>query len=635
MPPKRPAPLSDAALSRREGGADATPAAALGETNAGVPLPVKNTFIDVPSGLTPVHFPGKKDNPLRTAPAQVNFAPGFVQRSVLASAQLPPPAPPEAPPPLQLPSASPKKGGVPGVVQRPGFLCQDWPLMTPSPTGSSMFAAQRYQLFGGPAPVQEATHSAMGPVAAQPQQSGVLATQGPPYPPIPGRMTVGPLSYGTSTFASHFAPPAQIMAPIAREAQAVCRPAAGSAGSSAVPPAPLGRVEQEDSNAEEEAEDDSDGDAPQQQQQPLRSPEDVPKPPPGALHPSIGSESHEEGTCKRCCFFPRNRCNNGYDCDFCHYEHEKRKRKNKKSKKKNKAGQEEASSEATAGGTGPGAAGDATATPASEPEVAAGAPDLWSTSYLGGAPHLQGAGAQSWQDPHFPQAAPLVPRVVYENTDGSPQWTYQWIDVPRQLYPGQFPETPAHYFAPAAGLLPGAGGQSLPGADQALMAGSLPSVQPLYSQPPLQYSGAESSAQHWGPQPHAYPGAGPAMAADAVWQPPYPAPPYQAMGTDPALHLQAAGHEPGQPPAAQASAAQSPAPPPRGAPKLPEALHRGPGTTPPPQGAPTLPPTVEDTEEEEDPKPPPPISSPKLSNNLLRSLQQLQDEPPVPGDPPI
>lgn len=37
-------------------------------------------------------------------------------------------------------------------------------------------------------------------------------------------------------------------------------------------------------------------------------------------------------------FFPRNRCNNGYDCDFCHYEHEKRKRKNKKSKKKNKEG---------------------------------------------------------------------------------------------------------------------------------------------------------------------------------------------------------------------------------------------------------------------------------------------------------
>merc|ERR1711972_1089418 len=60
--------------------------------------------------------------------------------------------------------------------------------------------------------------------------------------------------------------------------------------------------------------------------------------PPDALHPSIGSQAHAEGTCKRCCFFPRNRCLNGYDCEFCHYEHEKRKRKSKKSKKKNKDG---------------------------------------------------------------------------------------------------------------------------------------------------------------------------------------------------------------------------------------------------------------------------------------------------------
>ncbi|CAE8679434.1 unnamed protein product, partial [Polarella glacialis] len=61
--------------------------------------------------------------------------------------------------------------------------------------------------------------------------------------------------------------------------------------------------------------------------------EDAPKAPPGALHPSMGSEAHEAGTCKRCCFFPRGRCTNGYNCEFCHYEHEKRKRKNKKKKK--------------------------------------------------------------------------------------------------------------------------------------------------------------------------------------------------------------------------------------------------------------------------------------------------------------
>merc|ERR1719330_1564091 len=52
--------------------------------------------------------------------------------------------------------------------------------------------------------------------------------------------------------------------------------------------------------------------------------------PPGALHPSVGSVGHATGNCKRCCFFVRNRCANGYDCAFCHYEHERRKRKNKK-----------------------------------------------------------------------------------------------------------------------------------------------------------------------------------------------------------------------------------------------------------------------------------------------------------------
>lgn len=50
--------------------------------------------------------------------------------------------------------------------------------------------------------------------------------------------------------------------------------------------------------------------------------------------PSLGSASHHLGTCKRCCFFPKGRCTNGYQCDFCHFDHEKRKRKNKKKKKK-------------------------------------------------------------------------------------------------------------------------------------------------------------------------------------------------------------------------------------------------------------------------------------------------------------
>lgn len=51
---------------------------------------------------------------------------------------------------------------------------------------------------------------------------------------------------------------------------------------------------------------------------------------------SKGSEGHFEGNCKRCCFFPKGRCSNGADCQFCHFDHEKRTRTNKKTKKVNK-----------------------------------------------------------------------------------------------------------------------------------------------------------------------------------------------------------------------------------------------------------------------------------------------------------
>merc|ERR1719235_1140297 len=45
--------------------------------------------------------------------------------------------------------------------------------------------------------------------------------------------------------------------------------------------------------------------------------------------PSLGSLGHFVGTCSRCCFFPKGRCQNGYECRFCHFEHEKRQRKRK------------------------------------------------------------------------------------------------------------------------------------------------------------------------------------------------------------------------------------------------------------------------------------------------------------------
>jgi len=54
-----------------------------------------------------------------------------------------------------------------------------------------------------------------------------------------------------------------------------------------------------------------------------------PPPPPGALHPSRGSAGHVTGSCRRCCFFPRGRCMNGYDCSFCHYEHDKPRRRHR------------------------------------------------------------------------------------------------------------------------------------------------------------------------------------------------------------------------------------------------------------------------------------------------------------------
>jgi len=49
--------------------------------------------------------------------------------------------------------------------------------------------------------------------------------------------------------------------------------------------------------------------------------------------PSVGSAEHFNGTCRRCCFHPKGRCENGANCTFCHFDHEKRKRKNKKKKK--------------------------------------------------------------------------------------------------------------------------------------------------------------------------------------------------------------------------------------------------------------------------------------------------------------
>lgn len=46
--------------------------------------------------------------------------------------------------------------------------------------------------------------------------------------------------------------------------------------------------------------------------------------------PSMGSVGHTTGDCKRCAFFPKDRCQNGYNCQFCHFDHEKSRRTGKK-----------------------------------------------------------------------------------------------------------------------------------------------------------------------------------------------------------------------------------------------------------------------------------------------------------------
>merc|ERR1719191_2087996 len=45
--------------------------------------------------------------------------------------------------------------------------------------------------------------------------------------------------------------------------------------------------------------------------------------------PSLGSIGHFVGQCSRCCFHPKGRCENGYNCRFCHFDHEKRRRKHR------------------------------------------------------------------------------------------------------------------------------------------------------------------------------------------------------------------------------------------------------------------------------------------------------------------
>mmetsp|Transcript_3095 Transcript_3095/g.5573 ORF Transcript_3095/g.5573 Transcript_3095/m.5573 type:complete len:556 (-) Transcript_3095:101-1768(-) len=108
----------------------------------------------------------------------------------------------------------------------------------------------------------------------------------------------------------------------------VMEPGAEMSPMYATAPAPVGEDEEDESADEEDSDAESVFDL------------TVDGPP-----PSIGSVDHSTGNCKRCNFFPKGRCQNGEQCTFCHYPHEKRKpsRQEKRERKAAWAARSEAS----------------------------------------------------------------------------------------------------------------------------------------------------------------------------------------------------------------------------------------------------------------------------------------------------
>jgi len=65
--------------------------------------------------------------------------------------------------------------------------------------------------------------------------------------------------------------------------------------------------------------------------------------------PSIGSADHEAGTCKRCNFFAKGRCQNDRGCKFCHLPHDKRKVSQQEKRERRSAWLVEQQNKASAG----------------------------------------------------------------------------------------------------------------------------------------------------------------------------------------------------------------------------------------------------------------------------------------------
>mmetsp|Transcript_52328 Transcript_52328/g.124914 ORF Transcript_52328/g.124914 Transcript_52328/m.124914 type:complete len:609 (-) Transcript_52328:74-1900(-) len=360
MPPKRPAPLSDAYI---QPAAKTAASNVLGES---VPLPVKNTFIDVPSGLTPAAMKSASADrtlSLSTAPANLDPSKPLFQQALLSAA-------------LQAQQAQ-QGSAAPTPKGRTISKVQATPLQTPSPTHAARmsshwatiaasaqppvallngFAAATEQVNGAtfaypaPAPAPRVVQTTQYPytLSTSPPQvllpplvnSFPVSTGGAPAGTEVSACTLAPAVLTSASTTAGAVAPAPAPAPVV--SAVTTAPVESEILSAKVTPLPLARVRRAQEHPtvqeDEEADDDSDIEAEQLRLQANRRIEDAPQRPPDAEHPSLGSAAHLEGQCKRCCFYPRGRCLNGYECEFCHYDHEKRKRKNKKKKKKDASG---------------------------------------------------------------------------------------------------------------------------------------------------------------------------------------------------------------------------------------------------------------------------------------------------------
>jgi len=583
MPPRRPAPLSEelfqpaassggVAVARPVVAAPAPGAATLlGATNNGVPLPVKNTFIDVPSGLTPSGMKSATGRSVvcHTAPPDLTNAPGFLQRAMVSSTVL------QGIPPTGYTQPSPSTlGSSTRRIVQSGFT----PMATPSPTAAAASFHQWVASGVGPVTIGGATIPGRAPASLAPG---------------------GPVGATTYTMSPTSARAVQLQSPTGQSMSTYSQPVQYKV----VPATADMKLQEEADDDEGDGDDSDDGDvvAPH-----LRNLEDAPKPPPGAEHPSMGSEAHNTGTCKRCCFFPRGRCTNGYNCEFCHYEHEKRKRKNKKKKKKDST-----VTTTTVGGM-----------------VMMGAPTT--TTMMGGTMMSGGLIMAPTMDTRYVMTAPAMQAPMMQapmQTQApmlAPSPEERPLSPPQPTYGAYQPALEGRPQAPL--LMPGGYAQApLPQQPAQILQPQPQISQPQISQPQIpqphipqpQISPQQiSQPQILQPQPQQQP---PQILQQQPWEP-QPGHiiygPTQVLPNAPSYPAQGMALPPQQPPSFQ----QAPLPPPAQPPDLQQNL------APPP----ILPPSMHQVV---DFVPPPPMQSPKM-RQVYTSAPMIAPGAPAPMVPP-